>query len=205
MCRSREKSGPLEVKVWSIVKWVMKLQICQKRCGVHPLELFTVGARLFQVLSFYHVYRGNRILMSQFGQNGRPLKVKNSPKVKWVMKLNFFQKWFRLHSLELFSTNGRLFQVKIVFSKKCHFYREGVVHMSESGENSRPLEEKVWPFVKWIMELKIFQKRCGVLSLGLFAADTRSFKVKIVFSTKLMIFLEKAQFMWVDLDRIVGH
>ena len=50
--------------------------------------------------------------MSRLGQNGEPAEVNVWPIAIWVEKLKTIQKWFGVHSLELFAANNRPFQIK---------------------------------------------------------------------------------------------
>ena len=69
------------------------------------------------------------------------------------------------------------------------------VHMNRFGQKGRPLEVKVSPVVKGIKNLKIFEKWLGVQSLELFAANSRSFQVKKIFSKELVTPAEEAHFI----------
>ena len=62
--------------------------------------------------------------------------------------------------------------------------------------------KKTWKFVK---NASGYQKRLGVYFLEIFAADTKSLKVKRFTSKKLVILSEETQFIWADSDRRVDN
>ena len=82
--------------------------------------------------------------------------------------------------------------------------RGGTVHLSRFGKQSWSEEVNVWPILKLLKNLKFVKKWLGMHSLELFAADTRSFKDRKVFSKKLVTLSEKAQFIWVNWNRRVS-
>ena len=59
--------------------------------------------------------------------------------------------------------------------------------------------------LRFLKKLKIFQKRFGVHSLELFAANTRSFQVKKLSSKAFVTLSEDPQLIWTNSDKRVGH
>ena len=72
--RFKQKGQSVEVKQWSIIKWLRKLKICKKWFVVHPLEHFTVekiftpswtgNEKFFEVGFTYMIYSAKKNIIT---------------------------------------------------------------------------------------------------------------------------------------------
>ena len=123
---------------------------------------------------------------------GSVIRSKSLAYTKFIIEFKIWQTYFGVHSLERFAADTRSF-------------RRNTAHLSRFVQKGWSYEVKVWPILKFLAKLKADQKRLGVYFLEIFAADTKSFKVKRFTSKKLVILSEETQFIWADSDRRVDN
>ena len=97
-----------------------------------------------------------------------------------------------MHSLELFAAKTRSLQVTNFPLRHWSPFQKKHSSFEPIPTEVSILEVKLWPILKFLKKLKIFQKWFGVHSFEHFVAYTRSFQEKRLSSKNLVTISEEA-------------